>query len=1017
MPFLLPAFAAVSAFASTALGSILVNAAIGVGLSLLSSALAPKAAQAATPKPTGMRLSVAMGDTLPLSFPVGYVGTAGSKKYSMSWGNSGDVPNAFVTEVFQISDIPSPGLDGFWANKQRCTILWGDTPTAQGYPVSEFRVGGVDHVWVKFRTGLETTADSFLVGTFGSHPQYPWTSAFIGRGAPHAIVTTLYNRELFTSVPACLFEPTPTKFYDLRKDSTNGGSGSHRWNDQSTWESTTNPVVIIYNVIRGVYYGTTWIYGGRNLPAFRLPASSWIAAANECDAPRNLAGGGTEPQFRCGIEINVNVEPLSMIEELLKACSGRMSEIGGIFEILVGAPGAAVYSFTDDNIMISRGQKYSSFPGLSNTHNAIEATYPEPGELWASKSAPARFNATYEAEDGGRRLATGLSLNAVPYGVQAQQLMATMIEDDRRWRTHWLTLPPDAWILTGTCVVNWSSVRNGYTNKKFLVVQADGEPGMSQSVVLREIDPTDYGWTSAQQLPNPIGNLVIVRPSAQVVTGFQVFPAILYDDDGDARRPSIEVVYDGNMPDIRSVHVLVRLKSSGAYVFDGEIPFAVPYRNVLNGVFLPLTTYEVAVKYMPFSGRPTEFTAYLEVTTDNVKFMSGKDFDPYGDIDLDAINDDFKGLLTWIGTNTREIIRQAQELATKSADDVLQSYSDRQIIRTQLASVTQDVTASYSNAIVVATGPGSAIVSRIEDLEVTVNDTYASAISLLQTQVVTLDGAVTATADSITALDATVDRFSASGRLRASVVATESGATTTIGFYAEATDSSTTSTAAMFISATTGGSGSRVSFETDAFVIKTPGGLKNLLYWDGTALRVDTQYVKELTAANIAANSITSDRINVSELLASSAFISNLTVTNANITDLTVTRIKIADGAVHDFPTVSGSEGSIPNAVVKTYYGGSFTAPPGPFMIALSISITKASDQAGDCQVGIFDTVTSGLTILGSGSSGASFSGVAGPLVSGRTYEFYFKATANKSGGGPDWTVNGYSGTATVPRK
>lgn len=57
--------------------------------------------------------------------------------------------------------------------------------------------------------------------------------------------------------------------------------------------------------------------------------------------------------------------------------------------------------------------------------------------------------------------------------------MLNLVEDDRRWRTHWITLPPDAWILTGTCVVNWTSARNGYVNKKFLVVQADGEPGRS----------------------------------------------------------------------------------------------------------------------------------------------------------------------------------------------------------------------------------------------------------------------------------------------------------------------------------------------------------------------------------------------------------------------------------------------------------------------------------------------------------------------------------------------------------
>jgi hypothetical protein len=32
-----------------------------------------------------------------------------------------------------------------------------------------------------------------------------------------------------------------------------GGSGSHRWNDPSTWEWSDNPAVCRYNWVRGIY--------------------------------------------------------------------------------------------------------------------------------------------------------------------------------------------------------------------------------------------------------------------------------------------------------------------------------------------------------------------------------------------------------------------------------------------------------------------------------------------------------------------------------------------------------------------------------------------------------------------------------------------------------------------------------------------------------------------------------------------------------------------------------------------
>lgn len=702
MPFLAPIGAAVAAFAGTFIGQAVIGIGLSIASSMLSDMLAPKTQQQRQP---GFQLSVTMGDDNPISFPSGYSATAGTRKYIGTWGQVGDVPNAYLTEVLQISDIPGINLQGFWANKEKCPIATTGL-TDKGYPVLKFRLDGVDHMWVRFRDGTENSADSLLLAKFASDPNYPWTSDMIGRGAPHVIVTTLYNRELFQAQPTFLFEPTPMRFYDLRKDSTNGGSGAHRWNNQATWEPTTNPVIMIYNIIRGIYYNGEWVYGGRNLPAFRLPPSNWIAAANECDVPINIAGGGTEPQFRAGMEITGDIEPLTAIEALKQSCNARMAEIGGIFEIVVGAPGAAVYAFTDDDIVVTRKQGYRSFPSLNETHNGIEATYPEPVEMWAAKDAPARFNATWETQDGGRRLATGVSFNAVPYGRQVQRLMKSLVADDRRWRVHNFALPPDAWVLTGTCVVSWTSPRNGYVNKKFLVTRIDGEPGMIQPVILREIDPSDYAWSSDEELPNPIGNLVIVRPSPQLVTGFQAYPSVIYDANGVARRPTIGFTYDGNMPDIRAVHVLVRLKASGAYVFDAELPFAVPYANDINGVFLPNTLYEVAIKYVPYSGRPTVFTEYQEVLTGNILLTAGLDFDPYeGVVGFDQLGPDLEGYQDWVGGNVRELYERLLENETATGHTALTTLATINQSERKLRAEVGNLSATFQEVITVSILP------------------------------------------------------------------------------------------------------------------------------------------------------------------------------------------------------------------------------------------------------------------------------------------------------------------------
>jgi hypothetical protein len=620
MPFLVPAFGAVAAFAATPLGSIAINAGIMLGASLLANWLKPKTTEAQQKAAFGVQLNVMMGEDLPISFPVGQTGTAGSRKYINTWGNVDGVPNAYLVEVIQLADIPGSGISGLRVNGEKVVIA--DTGlTARGYPVTTFRKSGVDHMWIKFRDGTETTADSYLLDKFEDDDNYPWDNTCIGRGCPHVIITTLLNRELFSQQPTFFIDQSSQKFYDLRKDDTNGGTGSHRWDDQSTWEPTTNAAIVAYNIIRGVYYNGEWIYGGRNIAAFRLPSASFIAAANVCDEAISLEAGGTEPQYRCGMTIYGDAEPLSVIKELLKACSARMCEIGGIFEILAGAPGAATYAFTDADIVVTRSQSYTPFRSLSETFNSIEAQYPEPREMFVMKDAPARNNAAWQASDGGRRLATGLQFIAVPFAVQVQRLMASAIAENRNWRIHVIGLPPSAWVVTGTTVLAWTSAANGYTNKKFIPLRITGEPGFVQVAIILEIDPDDYGWISSDELPNPIGDLVILRPAPQPITGWAAVPAIIYDEAGNPRRNGIQISYDGNMPDIRAVNVVVQLKDTLQYVSDIEIPFKPPYTNLISGEWcLPLTTYLVTGRYLPYSGRETLPSVPIEVPTGPFRF-------------------------------------------------------------------------------------------------------------------------------------------------------------------------------------------------------------------------------------------------------------------------------------------------------------------------------------------------------------------------------------------------------------
>jgi len=865
MPFLAPVLA--TAISSGFITQLLVGTALSIAGTLLSQAMAPPQAGQVDP---GVELNLQVGGNSPLTFIVGTTATAGHRVYAGSWGTSGGTPNAYFVDVIELSNAPIDSLAGLYVEKERATIIFAEPHAEFGYPITQGRKGGVDHLWVKFYTGDQTVADPYLVSRFSTHPQRPYGSDMVGRGTAYAIVTQRYERELWQGrTPGLLFEVNGLKLYDLRKDSSAGGSGAHRRNNPSTWEFTRNPYTIAYNVaFMGVYVGTEWMWGLQNLPESRMPRSAWIAAMNESD--RITTGWGSKPQFQVGAEISANMQPVDFLDHIARSSLGRFIEVAGSYKPRCGLPGAAVWSFTEGQISISDPRVVTPFPGLEATHNTIQSSYTEPLEAYGTKPAPDAFDAAMIAADGNRELVAGLTFPYVQDNDQAQRLAWSYLRDGRRFRTFQAAFHPVAWLLEPGDIIDGTLVNEGYSDKSFEILEMTGRRTFIQTLTLREVDPADFDPPPSAQQPWTVGPISTIYPVPQDVTGFQAFPDSFEDSDGVLRRPTIRIVYDGSKDDIRAIYVIVRLKSNSSVVFESEIPYSAPYAAKLNGVFLPLTLYEVAIRYVPFTARETNLTAYQDVLTDDIKLIAGKDFDPFETVvGFDELDADISGYLQFVGSNLRETLRQAQELNTKSADDVLQTYTDRQSIRTELHSVQEAVTASYISAITVATGPSSAIVSRIEELEVTVNTSIASAVSVLQTQITTtntnlgntnasldatnntvadLNTVVMASADAITALDVLVGNNSAGGYFRASVVATEAGASSTIGLSTSASAGGSTAQAALFLSAIGGGL-SRVTVDASQFVVRsTTGALSQFLVFDSGGLHLAVADIGTVTA-------------------------------------------------------------------------------------------------------------------------------------------------------------------------
>jgi hypothetical protein len=687
---------------------IVVGIVLSVAATLAQQAFAPKP-KTSTSAASGTRDTVTTGGTNPQSFVIGTFGLPGQLEYDNAYGTSGGTPNAYRVRVISLGDLPITALTGLYEAGQAMTLsLSGHV--SQGYPVAERRDGSTDCFWWEFHDGTQTTADTFLSATFGSDAARPWTSDMVGRGIPYITLTALYDRNVWNAVPNCMMQVQGIPLYDPRKDTTAGGTGSQRLNDQSTWAFTDNLAVMIYNILVGIRYQNAIIWGGRCAQT-QLPYANWAAAMDACDTDIDLVAGGTEKQFRGGREILLSDKPADIINEFLIAANARISEAAGVYTILVGAPGSADFTFTDADTIVTEQTQLDPFPNLDNTVNGATGQYLEPTEAWASKDTAPYYRSDLETADRDRRQAQALTLNVVFSGTQAQRILKATVEEARRFAKHVIPLVPMFGTYRPLQLGAWTSDANGYSSKLFLVTAWTEASNGNVTFGLQEIDPTDHDWTpGTDEKALSFAPLTPVKPPAQSMTGWTVSPYVYPDSASTNRRIGIAVTFTGALFDVRAVRIQVKEDfGAGNTVFDGEQAYdpseSDPVSRAITWAgIIPNTDYQVRGKFQPFSGRETDWSSWLSVTTANVAPVSTQD-----------IIDASKSVLEQLG-QVRSLIEQFKQIGTLIEAVDRDNYTQRQTLSRSISVQMDNLEASFNEIIEVALGPGGAIATALESL-------------------------------------------------------------------------------------------------------------------------------------------------------------------------------------------------------------------------------------------------------------------------------------------------------------
>lgn len=193
--------------------------------------------------------------------------------------------------------------------------------------------GGTSYGDLRTHLGQDDqAADAFLIAS------YPlWTSDHRLRGIPYVFAR-------LDSAPAANFqeafpagEPSfavvgGVEVYDPRKDSTNGGSGSHRMDDPTTWEFSDNQRLCCLDWL--TYqdgYAKSWD---------RIDWATWVPQIEMADDAISLKDGGTEPRYRLATIVGFD-EPKGRVlrrildagdQQLFTTTDGLIGSRGGVWQ-------------------------------------------------------------------------------------------------------------------------------------------------------------------------------------------------------------------------------------------------------------------------------------------------------------------------------------------------------------------------------------------------------------------------------------------------------------------------------------------------------------------------------------------------------------------------------------------------------------------------------------------------------------------------------------------------------------
>jgi hypothetical protein len=483
------------------------------------------------------------------------------------------------------------------------------------------------------RTGTSTQTAITISGSS------QWTSAAQGLGIAHFCLRYNLggdtNDKLKSGIPTRVTQVVKgSKVYDPRLDSTRGGSGTHRADDQSTWAWSDNWALIVAHYLLGYRQAGKLVYGVGVNPD-DIDWAQVIAMANVCD--QTVDGIA---RYRVGGIMPTTQDHAAIIGQLEAAIDGKVSKVGGKYYLW--CPHNDLVSsgtINDDVVLRQAGVQFIPAGPIADLFNTARGRFIDPASLYQAVPYPEVTESTAVTEDGRERV-MDRDFSIIQDRSIAERVAREMVRRSRFSGSWTLAMGPGGLVYQPFSVVTLNLPETDNQNVLARVIDLQFSPEGVVLLTLREENASIYDTTIPLGAPITQTSPDSFDPTrAYTVQGLAAV-AVSAIGSGGSRSDGFRVSWSNPGRFVRTTEIRYKIATDTDYTY-------LDAPEVTQAIILPVepaTLYDIEAAHISISGvigpyaaiqqtsgatsRAVSITGRVEYSQSNTWIGDGVTYDP-----------------------------------------------------------------------------------------------------------------------------------------------------------------------------------------------------------------------------------------------------------------------------------------------------------------------------------------------------------------------------------------------------